>query len=87
MNDSLELKAQNEEHNKGGREERDPAEENGEGLRVIEVDGALAVYEIAQLPDGRYALIHLSVTIAEITTVRDHRGLRWNQEKHVWKPS
>ena len=56
MKISPELKAQHEEHDKWVRDVRDPAIENSEGLRVIEVDGASAEYEIAQLPDGRYAI-------------------------------
>ncbi len=56
MKMSPELKVRHEEHDKWVREVRDPAEEHGEGLRVIEVAGASVEYEIAQLPDGRYAI-------------------------------
>lgn len=55
MKMSPELKSRHEEHDKWVREVRDPAQENSEGYRVIEVKGASAEYEIAQLTKG-YAI-------------------------------
>lgn len=43
-------------HEQWVREVRLPAEKASEGLRAIHVQGAKADYEIAQLPDGRFAI-------------------------------
>jgi len=43
-------------HDKWVREVRDLAKANSEGVREITVAGASAEYEIAPLPDGRFAI-------------------------------
>jgi hypothetical protein len=55
-------------------EVRDPAEAASEGNRRIEVRGASAEYEIAPLPDGRWALnMHLNYTCGDMSG----RGIPW----------
>jgi hypothetical protein len=49
---SSELKARHDEFNQWVQYVRDPAQKQAEGIRVIEVKGASAEYEIAQLPNG-----------------------------------
>lgn len=39
-----------------GRHVRDPANESCEGFRRLECDGAYAEYDVAPLPDGRWAV-------------------------------
>lgn len=44
------------EFNRWVAEVRDPAKQNTEGVREIRVKGAAAEYEVAPLPDGRWAV-------------------------------